>query len=83
MKWTIERLEYARESEDKVEFKKGEHGNIAYDGGAKVKPGDTWPANFIFTANGVTPRVVRGSCMTFHNNHNIPMFGRLRFCEKP
>ena len=40
MKWTIERLEYARESEDKVEFKKGEHGNVAYDGGAKVKPAD-------------------------------------------
>ena len=52
-------------------------------GDVKVKPGDTWPANLIFTASGVTPKVVRGSCMTFHNNHNIPMFGRLRFCEKP
>ena len=52
-------------------------------GDVKVKPGDVWPANLVFTASGVKPRIVRGNCMTFHNNHNIPMFGRLRFCEKP
>lgn len=39
-KWTIERLKNARESEDKVEFKRGEGGNVAYDGGYRTKPGD-------------------------------------------
>ena len=29
-----------RESEDHVEFKKGEHGNVSYSGGDKVKPKD-------------------------------------------
>lgn len=38
--WTIEELKYCRESEDRVEFKKGEYGNIAYDGGNKTKPSD-------------------------------------------
>lgn len=38
--WTIDILRYCKESEDKVEFKKGEHGNVAYDGGAKTKPAD-------------------------------------------
>ena len=38
--WTIEQLKYCKESEDKVEFKKGEHGNISYDGGTKPKPAD-------------------------------------------
>ena len=38
--WTIEQLKYCKESEDKVEFKKGEFGNIAYDGGNKNKPSD-------------------------------------------
>lgn len=38
--WTIEKLKYSKESEDKVEFKKGEQGNIAYDGGTKTKPSD-------------------------------------------
>ena len=31
MRWTIERLKNARESEDKVEFKRAEGGNFAYD----------------------------------------------------
>ncbi len=35
--WTIERLKYSKESEDKVEFKKGEYGNITYDGGSRLK----------------------------------------------
>lgn len=35
--WTIERLKYSKESENKVEFKKGEYGNIAYDGGSRLK----------------------------------------------
>ena len=38
--WTIEQLKKCRESEDKVEFKRGEHGNVAYDGGTKTKPSD-------------------------------------------
>ncbi len=38
--WTIDALRNARESEDKVEFKRGEHGNVAYDGGTKAKPSD-------------------------------------------
>ncbi len=39
-KWTIEKLKNARESEDKVEFKRGEGGNVAYDGGSRTKPSD-------------------------------------------
>lgn len=35
--WSIEQLKYCKESEDKVEFKKGEHGNVAYDGGSRLK----------------------------------------------
>ncbi len=37
---TIEKLKKLKESEDKVEFKKGEGGNISYDGGNKTKPSD-------------------------------------------
>lgn len=40
MKWTIEELKYARESEDSVEFKAAEHGNFSYDGGIKPNPKD-------------------------------------------
>ena len=36
MRWTIEQLKSVRESEDKVEFKRGEGGNVAYDGGSLV-----------------------------------------------
>ena len=35
MRRTIEQLKYLRESEDHVEFKKGEHGNVSYNGGTK------------------------------------------------
>lgn len=35
---TIEELKYLKEAEDRVEFKKGEGGNIAYSGGDKVEP---------------------------------------------
>lgn len=38
--WTIEKLKNCRESEDHVEFKRGEHGNVAYDGGTKAKMSD-------------------------------------------
>ena len=38
--WTLEQLKYCKESEDKVEFKKGEHGYIAYDGGSRIKPSE-------------------------------------------
>ncbi|OAB31574.1 ATP-dependent DNA helicase RecG [Flavobacterium fryxellicola] len=37
---TIDILKKLKESEDKVEFKKGEGGNISYDGGSKPKPSD-------------------------------------------
>lgn len=37
---TIEKFKKLKESEDKVEFKKGEGGNISYDGGVKPKPND-------------------------------------------
>lgn len=40
MRWTIEQLKSVRESEDKVEFKRGEGGNIAYDGGSRIKPAE-------------------------------------------
>lgn len=37
---SIDRLKTLKESEDKVECKKGEGGNISYDGGSKTKPAD-------------------------------------------
>ncbi len=37
---TIEKLKKLKESEDKVEFKKGEGGNISYNGGNKINPSD-------------------------------------------
>lgn len=37
---TIEELKSLKESEDKVEFKKGEKGNVSYDGRGKIKPSD-------------------------------------------
>ena len=37
---TIDKLKILKESEDKVEFKKGEGGNISYDGGSRVKPSE-------------------------------------------
>lgn len=35
---TIEKLKKLKESEDKVEFKKGSEGNVSYDGGSKKHP---------------------------------------------
>lgn len=37
-KWTIDELRNARESEDRVEFKSGEGGNVSYDGGSRTEP---------------------------------------------
>jgi len=37
---TIEQLKKFKESEDKVEFKKSEQGNFAYDGGSRIKPSE-------------------------------------------
>ena len=37
---TIDKLKKLKESEDKVEFKKGEGGNISYNGGSKTNPAD-------------------------------------------
>ena len=39
-KLTIQQLQRFKESEDKVEFKKAEQGNFAYDGGTRVKPSE-------------------------------------------
>ena len=39
-RYTIAELQQMRESEDHVEFKKGECGNVSYNGGDKVKPKD-------------------------------------------
>lgn len=38
--WTIDELKLKKESEDRIEFKKGENGNISYDGGTKIKPSE-------------------------------------------
>lgn len=38
LRYTIEQLKQMRESEDHVEFKKGEHGNVSYNGAGKDKP---------------------------------------------
>lgn len=40
MRKTIEQLKTMRETEDHVEFKKGEQGNVSYNGGNKVNPSD-------------------------------------------
>lgn len=40
MRKSIEQLRQMKESEDKVEFKKGEGGNIAYNGGGRNEPKD-------------------------------------------
>ena len=40
MRKTIEQLKSMKESEDNVEFKKGEGGNIAYNGGSRTEPKD-------------------------------------------
>ena len=37
-RYTIEQLNYQRESEDHVEFKNGERGNVSYNGAGKDKP---------------------------------------------
>jgi len=37
---TISELKNMRESEDHVEFKKGEHGNVSYNGDDKQQPKD-------------------------------------------
>lgn len=39
-KYTIQELKKFKESEDKVEFKRAEQGNFAYDGGTKAKPSE-------------------------------------------
>lgn len=39
-RYTIEELQQMRESEDHVEFKKGEGGNVSYNGAGKDKPHD-------------------------------------------
>ncbi|WP_454999699.1 ATP-binding protein [Capnocytophaga gingivalis] len=36
-RFTIEQLKFLKESEDKVEFKRAEQGNLAYDGGNRTK----------------------------------------------
>lgn len=37
-KFTIQQLQQMRESEDRVEFKAGEGGNVSYDGRGKTNP---------------------------------------------
>ena len=39
-KFTIQQLQHMRESEDRVEFKAGEGGNVSYDGRGKTNPKD-------------------------------------------
>ena len=39
-RFTIEQLKYLKESEDKIEFKRAEQGNLAYDGGTRTKPNE-------------------------------------------
>ena len=39
-RYTIAQLQQMRESEDHVEFKKGEYGNVSYNGAGKEKPKD-------------------------------------------
>ena len=39
-KFTIQQLQQMRESEDRVEFKAGDGGNVSYDGRGKINPND-------------------------------------------
>ena len=39
-RYNIDQLKQMRESEDHVEFKKGEHGNVSYNGAGKDKPSE-------------------------------------------
>lgn len=39
-KYTIDELKQMRESEDRVEFKKGQNGNVSYNGAGKDKPNE-------------------------------------------
>lgn len=39
-RYTLAQLKTMRESEDHVEFKKGEGGNVSYNGSGKEKPKD-------------------------------------------
>ena len=39
-KYTIAKLQQMRESEDHIEFRQGEQGNVSYNGGHKVKTKD-------------------------------------------
>ena len=39
-KFTIQQLQQMRESEDRVEFKAGEGGNVSYDGRGRTNPKD-------------------------------------------
>ena len=38
VKWTIEQLKVAQESEDRVEFKRANGGDFSYDGGTRIDP---------------------------------------------
>lgn len=40
MRKSIEQLKYMREAEDHVELKKGEQGNVSYNGSTKINPSD-------------------------------------------
>ncbi len=39
-RYTVAELQQMRESEDHVEFKKGEYGNVSYNGSGKERPKD-------------------------------------------
>lgn len=49
-KFTIQQLQQMRESEDRVEFKAGEGGNISYDGRGKTNPKDRRRCNLAMSS---------------------------------
>lgn len=58
-RYTIAQLQQMRESEDHVEFKKGEYGNVSYNGGGKERPKTGVNASWAMLLHSVM-RVVAG-----------------------
>ena len=54
IKFTIQQLQQMRESEDRVEFKAGEGGNVSYDGRGKTNDTVNVPINVPINASDLS-----------------------------
>lgn len=66
-RWTIAGLKNSRESEDKVEFKKAEHGNVSYNGGDKTKTSEKEDVFLVMSSLFVTKAEVH-LCLVWRTN---------------